>query len=80
MRAPDAPIGCPIATAPPNLLITSVVEARDPRADVIATAENASLISHTAMSRGAEPVRSSSFCAAIAGVKQMYGESHAIVA
>ncbi len=53
MRAPDAPIGCPIATAPPCRLTLSAPRPR--RCDELSTtAENASLISQTAISLARE--------------------------
>src|SRR5918911_1163914 len=67
MRAPDAPIGWPIATAPP-LTLTRSSSMPSIRIECRVTEANASLISHRSMSPGCSPARSSAFMAASAGV------------
>ena len=68
MRAPEAPIGCPMATAPP---LTLTVSSSMPsiRIEFSVTEANASLISHRSMSPGCRPAFSSASLAALAGVR-----------
>src|SRR3954451_23498447 len=68
MRAPDAPIGCPSATAPP-LTFTRSASMLSMRTLLSATEAKASLISHRSMSDGCSPALSSAFSAALAGVR-----------
>ena len=68
MRAPEAPIGCPSATAPP-LTFTRSSSMPSIRVEFSATEANASLISHRSMSPGCRPALSSAFSAALAGVR-----------
>src|SRR5436190_6925946 len=67
MRAPDAPIGWPSATAPP---LTLTLSSSMPRSliELSVTEANASLISHRSMSDACSPAFSSAFFAADAGV------------
>ena len=51
MRAPEAPIGCPSATAPP-LTLTRSSSIPSIRIDEITTDANASLISHRSIVGG----------------------------
>ena len=67
MRAPEAPIGWPSATAPP-LTLTLSSSMPSMRIEFSVTEANASLISHTSMSPGCRPAFSSAFLAALAGV------------
>ena len=67
IRAPEAPIGCPRATAPPlTLTFSSSMPSR--RIECRATEAKASLISQRSMSSAVRPAFSSAFCAALAGV------------
>ena len=67
MRAPEAPIGWPSATAPPlTLTLSSSMPSR--RIEFSVTEANASLISQRSMSSAFSPAFSSAFCAALAGV------------
>src|ERR1700691_4157699 len=68
MRAPEAPIGCPSATAPP-LTLTLSSSMPSTRIELSVTEANASLISHTSMSSAFRPALSSAFLAAEAGVR-----------
>ena len=79
MRAPDAPIGCPIATAPP-LTFTRSSSIPSMRIEFRVTEANASLISHRSMSPGCRPALSSAFSAALAGVRASHSKSSATAA
>ena len=68
MRAPEAPIGWPSATAPP-LTLTRSSSIPSMRIEFSVTEANASLISHRSMSSAFSPALSSAFCAAFAGVR-----------
>src|SRR5204862_7918207 len=67
MRAPDAPIGCPRATAPP-LTLTFSSSMPSSRIELSVTDANASLISHRSMSDACSPAFCSALVAAEAGV------------
>src|SRR6478672_4219498 len=67
MRAPDAPIGWPRATAPP-LTLTRSSSMPSIRIVFRVTEANASLTSHRSMSLGCRPALSSAFIAARPGV------------
>ena len=68
MRAPDAPIGCPSATAPP-LTLTFSSSMPSIRIEFSVTEANASLISHRSMSSAVRPALASAAMAALAGVR-----------
>ena len=68
MRAPEAPIGWPMATAPP-LTLTRSSSMPSIRIEFSVTDANASLISHRSMSPGCRPAFSSAAFAALAGVR-----------
>ena len=68
MRAPEAPMGWPSATAPP-LTLTLSSSIPSIRIEFSVTEANASLISHRSMSSAVRPAFSSAFCAALAGVR-----------
>ena len=68
MRAPEAPIGCPIATAPP-FTFTRSSSIPSIRTEFSVTDANASLISQRSMSPGCSPAFSSALSAAFAGVR-----------
>src|SRR6476661_3870420 len=75
-RAPEAPMGCPKATAPPCTLKRS--ESAPSRSMVDSTTEQkASLISNRSTSATVMPARSSAIRAAAAGVRTRYGYSSA---
>ena len=73
MRAPDAPIGWPSATAPP-LTLTFSSSMPSIRIELSVTDANASLISHRSTSSALMPSLSSSVFAAVAGVRGEVGE------
>ncbi len=68
MRAPEAPIGCPSAMAPP---FTLTFDSSTPsmRIELSATDANASLLSKRSMSSTVRPAFSSAAFAAFAGVR-----------
>ena len=68
MRAPEAPIGWPSATAPP-LTLTLSSSIPSIRIELSVTEANASLISHRSTSSAVSPAFSSAFWAALAGVR-----------
>ena len=68
MRAPEAPMGWPSATAPP-LTFTLSSSIPSIRIELSVTEAKASLISHRSMSSTDRPAFSSAFCAALAGVR-----------
>ena len=68
MRAPDAPIGWPSATAPP-LTLTLSSSMPSTRIEFRVTEAKASLISQRSMSSVLRPAFSSAFFAAAAGVR-----------
>ena len=67
MRAPEAPIGWPRATAPP-LTLTRSSSMPSILIELSATEAKASLISHRSMSEADRPALASAFSAARAGV------------
>ena len=73
MRAPDAPIGCPSATAPP-LTLTRSSSMPSMRIEFSVTEANASLISQRSMSPGCRPAFSSAFLRRAARVSCEVGE------
>src|SRR4051812_15734797 len=79
MRAPDAPIGWPSATAPP-LTLTLSSSMPSARIEFSVTDANASLISHRSTSSAVMPTLSSAFFAAADGVFARYGKSSATCA
>ena len=66
MRVPDAPIGWPSATAPPQTL-TLAGSRLSSWLLAIDTTENASLISHRSTAAGFQPARAQAFSMAGAG-------------
>jgi hypothetical protein len=68
MRAPEAPIGWPRATAPP-LTLTRSSSMPSIRIEFRVTEAKASLISHTSMSWALSPAFCSALVAAEAGVR-----------
>ncbi len=68
MRAPEAPIGWPSATAPP-LTLTLSSSMPSVRIELSVTDANASLISHRSMSCAFRPAFWSALLAAEAGVR-----------
>ena len=77
MRAPEAPIGWPSATAPPfTLTLSSSIPSM--RIEFKVTDAKASLISHRSMSPGCRPAFSSALRAALAGVVARYAKSFAL--
>ena len=72
MRAPEAPIGCPMATAPP-LTLTLSSSMPSTRIEFRVTEAKASLISHRSMSSTVRPALASAFLDAAAGVRARYG-------
>ena len=73
---PDAPIGCPSATAPP-FTFTISSSAPSNRAELSATYANASLISTRLTSSMLFPAFSKAIAAAFAGVRTRYAKSSA---
>ena len=68
MRAPEAPIGWPRATAPP-LTLTRSSSIPSTRIELSVTEANASLISQRSISSASRPTFSSALTAAPAGVR-----------
>src|SRR5262249_10494444 len=77
IRAPEAPIGCPRATAPPFTLTRSS-SMPSIRIEFSVTEANASLISHRSMSPGCRPALSKAFFAALPGVVANQAKSLAL--
>ena len=73
MRAPEAPIGCPSATAPP-LTLTRSSSMPSMRIEFSVTEANASLISHRSMSPGCRPAFSSAFLRGARRRRRQVGE------